>query len=303
MERPDLKAEEMYVRAVLSGGGTLDERSKKAIVRIITGNVSFLQEMLKLSKENMEAIETGYEKAGYMVGSINVVLKSEGLVGIGSGAFKSIFEVGLNIDPILGLPYYPGSGIKGAVRSFIESFLPSGKGIEYLEEIFGSSRANKGEEVSSSDGSSGAEGMIVFSDMYPIGCKSGGCSIYTPLVITPHYFKGGKVVDTELDVQPVPVVHIGISKDLVFKLIIAIRKDLKERLMKNLKGIFEMIKKSDGTTPLFKGIREDPLIAIGLITIYTLNMGIGARSAKGYNLFEPYSGPLAFKVSKYVLRR
>jgi len=288
--RADLKAIKKYVDEVLKG---VTQENMKVLKRAVLDELlkidkEYYEEALNLAKELAEAVERGFEKANYSVGRLDLALKTEGLVGIGFGALKAVFEVGLNVDPILGLPYYPGSGIKGAVRAFLEGCAPS----EAVEPLLGKSVAEGGQAS-----------KVIFADAYPVGC-AGKCSIFYPLVTTPHYFEGGKVVDNELKAKPVPVVYAGISRNTVFRLIIAVRRD--EGVIKDVQKLKDSLK-DEGGCKIIKGILEKvlssgaedpnlPLKALVLITAYVMRRGIAARSQKGFNVFEPLDKDLTSDV-------
>ena len=289
--RPDLAALEVMVNEhfnEIREGKVQPEKIKRKMIEAILNNAIDLTKSLRIAKEMMEHVERGYAEAGYVVGHLDVVLTSEGLVGMGHGPFKAAFEVGLNVDPVLGLPYYPGSGIKGAVRNFLWTMADE----EYINKVFGSSSAEEG-EVS----------KVIFSDAFPIGCKR-ECSVFKPLVVTPHYFRGGEVVKNELEAEPTPVVHVGISENMVFRLVIAIRKDSSKEvneLFERLKGDDEEVKKVISNVKGLWGKSEHKtaLLRVVWVTLYVLSRGIAARSSKGYNVFEPFSGELKFDIVGY----
>ncbi len=261
----------------------IKNKTINAVTVLEVNQLRFLSEMLRLNKELHKARVNGYVDAGFTVGRIEVKLIQDGIVGIGSGPFKAIFEVGLTIDPITGLPYYPGSGIKGAVRSFVEAHY----GEDVADSLFGES--DKEGHVS----------LAVFTDLIPIGCED-SCSIFRGLVINPHYYEGGRLVESEIKVKPVPVIHIGIPKGLIFGMAIAIRKSDKkvneviEYLKKNVsssknndvKPLNEMLKKVLNANHISDD--KKVLYVVSLLTLFTLRKGIAARSSKGYNVFEPY---------------
>ncbi len=217
---------------------------------------------------------------GFGVAELFFRLDSQGLVGSGGGVFKPIFEVGLTVDPVLGVPYYPGSGIKGAVRSLTSELY--GEDVEKI--LFGHSAGEKG-----------SAGHAFFSDMYPVGCSRDECSIFRGLVVNPHYYRGGEPVEDELQVKTNPVVHIGVSEGLVFGLVIGTRPVSDKSRRKKLAEMLQNPRFGDDNDMEVPGIIKklassdnlDLTTIISLLTMETLSKGIAARSNKGYNVFTP----------------
>ncbi len=271
--RPDLEVMKQYHEIVLKALKERKGDTPKDIVKnkLKDDKVKLIETILKsngmldLSRELYEMKKRSLKNNCF---ALEVKLVTPGLVGIGSGPFKAVFEVGLNLDPLLGLPYYPGSGIKGAVRSFVENYLDKG----LVDKLFGDK-----------EGSS----AIDFMDMYPIGLE--GDSLFKGLVTNPHYYKGGELVRDELEVNPTPVPHVGISEGTIFGLISCIKVERLEELKELLNAEKWKGRMKDIVERIAKGNEPDSLKLVklvALITIMTLKSGIAARSAKGYNYFE-----------------
>lgn len=293
-KRIDLKAVTIYIDKLLNDPSN-SENSRKArgdALNVLVGYSGFshaarwLKFALDMANKELQLLEDGYSSAGYGVVSLRYQLVTPGLVGVGTGLFRSLFEVGLNIDPILGLPYYPGSGIKGAVRAIAETIL----GKETAELLFGSAS----EESPAS--------TVVFSDMYPVGCAKDRCSVFRGLVVTPHYHYQGKPVANELVAMPVPVQHIGIEEGTVFGLVIAIHPLRARHVAVRLRTLScesapEALRGLCGLIRARINSVNDPIHAVALTTLLLLDSalacGIASRSTKGYNIFEPSDGPRA----------
>ncbi|MEM3710331.1 MAG: type III-B CRISPR module RAMP protein Cmr6, partial [Nitrososphaerales archaeon] len=131
-------------------------------------------------------------------------LTYKAVMGVSSGFGQLAFEVGLFFDPILNVPYIPGSSIKGAVKaaSTLHKVIPG----ELLGELFGN----------------GSVGRLDFSDAYPIerGLKD---YILIPDVLTPHYSKGGEDILREDQVTPTPIPFLSIAPATRFRFLIADR--------------------------------------------------------------------------------
>ena len=302
MARIDLSIVKVYVKETLnslSSSGSASEDPKSRVVKACLGfgdnAKKWLSGMLRLRRGLLDRIAAGYRGAGFGVVELLYRLVTPGLVGAGSGLFKPVFEVGLSVDPLTGLPYYPGSGVKGAVRALAERAW----GPVAAEAVFGSS------------GEAGSAGAVVFSDMYPVGCGGGRCSVFRGLVVNPHYHSGGEPVEDELHAYPVPVVHIGVEEGLVFGLVIAAHPARSIEALQALSGM-----DCGGVEEAYRGLCEasrriasssggDPvrglLSAVLLVVDEAFARGIAARASKGYNVFEPVdeNSKLGFEVVAY----
>ncbi len=240
---------------------------------------SALKDSLMLARDRVKSVGLSLRGAGYSVLFVGFRLLGRGLVGVGSGVFRTVFEVGLSVDPLLGLPYYPASTLKGASRAMCEALVeadsnkgrggPGGSGgrVSVCDVLFGTkSRA----------------GLIVYTDAYPVGCyKNKGCMVYVGDVVTPHYYSGGNPVESELEAVPNPVVHLSIGENLVFETVIAARE--KEwPYQQDEMLIPEVLGKYYGMGPLFTA---------NLIMLAALLSGFAARSGKGYNIGESILDP------------
>ncbi len=118
--RPDLWVMKEYYQkvkeALNDGEGSPKERVKKYMekekVGLVEGLISSdLTEALNLSKELFEMKRNSLGKNCFF-GIFKLV--SPGLVGIGSGPFKAVFEVGLKHRPNTGPALLPGLRNKGS---------------------------------------------------------------------------------------------------------------------------------------------------------------------------------------------
>ncbi len=284
----------------------ISETLRDRVLNIVLGEDSLrwrrkLKGSFMLAENIMSTVSEAYDSLYDAVIDLKFKLVTPGLVGAGSGIFNAIFEVGLTLDPVLGLPYYPGSTIKGALRDALialyrDEGLPAGKAEYYASLIMGSSEV-KGVGVSS----------VYVADSYPVGCAmgsqgSGPCLLITGDVVTPHYYKGGEVVEKEYEAQPVPVVHLAIAPGTVYRLVIGVDCPLKH--MYNTNGKNHLLEAREAVRILISKMlsknrslpREDPCsdagiiqeyaIALAVLAVRALNTGLAARQAKGYNAFR-----------------
>ncbi len=217
---------------------------------------SSLRERLRLTSSHMDLVARFTRQACLGVVRVKAVVEdaSKLLVGSSAGILSHVFEVGLAWDHVYDLPYIPGSSLKGAVRAAVEDLL-AGKqgGREIVEALFGSV---------------GSVGCVEFLDSYPVDARDGLVEVD---IITPHYYRGGRVVEDELKAQPTPVVHVSVAPGTVFEIIVAYRcpRSLFQR-------VSELLRLS------VKPVEYIIAVLVGL----ALRNGIGARTTKGYGVFR-----------------
>ncbi|GAY26352.1 type III-B CRISPR module RAMP protein Cmr6 [Desulfurococcaceae archaeon AG1] len=224
------------------------------------------------------SIETALKGCGFELRRIRIKAISRGLIG-GSETFGSIpFEVGLYFDPIMNVPYIPGSTIKGAVRSATFDLL--------LKERVGTGRSSKGveEEVEREcvrifggciDNEDCSAGLVGFTDAYPIEGGKRGYLLY-PDVMTPHYKDN---VKSELDVSPTPIIYLTIAPGTKFQFYIFYRKERGGRRL-TVRGSRD----SDLAETPIPDLSRLGIVDRGLL--YAFYRGVGAKTAVGYSRFE-----------------
>lgn len=256
---------------------TKDKLLKKLQEEYATKNEG-IKELLKLADTHFySGIVDALSNAG--VCFIGMKMKSDTplLVGQSEGALASIFEVGTVFDMVYGLPFIPGSSIKGTVRSFVSSLCKElGEGTrskcdELVNHLFGPPEGGVGE--------------VIFFDAYPVGVDDGVYSIIKPDIITPHYYSGGKPIRNELEVQPNPIKHVSISEGVHFGFIVAIRHS-ERRAFKTRKEIEELGEILD--------LGNNWVTVLASLVAGALRIeGVGSRTTKGYgmlNLIELKTG-------------
>ncbi len=251
-----------------------------------------LRESVRVAKSIVEEVRSAYARIGYRTVTIDFALKSRGLVGTSSGILHTIFEVGLEIDPILGLPYYPASTLKGAARAACTLTLSGGQEGDIKEDY---SRACDLLFGRAGGFGVGHASLIVYSDAYPVGCLGGPCTIYMGDVITPHYYKGGETVEAEYEATPNPVVHLSIADGTVFSTVVASREAIDTREAEEAREkIQEWIARNRGRQEAgvlenaLNASREHGLALVGAVFLVSaISSGLAARSGKGYNIGAP----------------
>jgi len=185
-----------YVEGILRGEDK--EKLRREIIERAE-NQSF---DTSLPQQLTEEIKVALLSLGYRVVDVTGRVNYKAISGLSEGLFHLIFEVGINYDEILDVPYIPGSTIKGVLRS-------------NLYELTG----DEGNEIF---GDKEREGSVIVSDAYPIGEK-----LFVGDIVNPHYYQGGKPVMTEYDVNPVPILHLAIRENVKFRFLIGVDKRAK----------------------------------------------------------------------------
>jgi CRISPR-associated protein Cmr6 len=185
-----------YVEGILRG------EDKEKLRREIIERAEKQSFDTSLPQQLTEEIKVALLSLGYRVVDVTGRVNYKAISGLSEGLFHLIFEVGINYDEILDVPYIPGSTIKGVLRS-------------NLYELTG----DEGNEIF---GDKEREGSVIVSDAYPIGEK-----LFVGDIVNPHYYQGGKPVRTEYDVNPVPVLHLAIRENVKFRFLIGVDKRAK----------------------------------------------------------------------------
>lgn len=142
----------------------------------------------------------------------HVVMKIEGrlLIGLAGGG---ALETGCAVSHAYGMPYLPGSSIKGVTRAYAEKAL--GKTNDTLRELFGVAPT----ETDATEFS----GLVAFHDAWWVP-ESGGVGHknqpFATDIVTPHhpdYYKGKGDPATDLD-SPVPNALVGVRGSFLFTL-------------------------------------------------------------------------------------
>ncbi len=226
--------------------------AKKHILEELIKKSTMCSDVLSFLDSYTRSIVDALRKSGlpYKLVIFTAVTTSRAFVGEASTGIYNVFEHGIALHPIYGVPYIPGSAIKGSLRSFVEAKgLPKECTIESLSDIsdlFGSTRK---------------VGDIIVFDAYPVRVASSGSlsSLLEPDVTTPIYADGTSSPKIEEHrAEPVPVIYPVIARGVVFRIIIALHRDISDECRYTL---FNWIKS-------------------------ILSYGIGGKSRLGYGLLQ-----------------
>ncbi|MFD1443946.1 type III-B CRISPR module RAMP protein Cmr6 [Thermoactinomyces vulgaris] len=155
-------------------------------------------------------------------------------------------------ETALGVPYFPGSSVKGVVRTWAEFYEENDKNQEDIQHIFGSDRT--GSEQNENNRQAGS---VIFFDAIPA----------TPIqlvedVMTPHFSKyytdPGNISPREWE-NPIPIPFLAVDENQPFLFAVAPRE---EKNIKDVDKVVHWLKEAMSWT------------------------GAGAKTAVGYGRFE-----------------
>ena len=240
-----------------------------------------------ISQRN-SVIKNTLEANGEYVWEVKMETASRLAINLSGGVFHSIFEIGVSLDPILGIPFIPSTSIKGAWRHavwIILSNLSPDNADTLVKDFF--------DDVPV---------VVKVFDAYPIHINSDGGYLVIPDILNPHYTSSTR---NELDVSPTPIIHLTIPRGIVFGTVIGIdvealsrsfdestakneeeRRRIRERRERweDLKNkLAERLNRShDG----INGLKNTILVILKAGLILAGKMGIGAKTSVGYSRLE-----------------
>ena len=200
--------------------------------------------LAQINKRQSNVIES-LEKSGYHIACMTFKPDWRMVIGLGN---ESVYETSMTLHHIYGIPYIPGSAIKGITRSwaitkcFDSKEEDALKGNDYCSkkfcQIFGAH--NKEDE------SKNSQGHVIFFDAYPVALTSESIQVD---IMTPHYKdyygegkkddedkknKKGKWPTDDQDPNPIPFLTL---KDVTFKIYLGMKnKDHDENHLKTAVG-------------------------------------------------------------------
>lgn len=199
-----------------------DPRSKNAAMqkRILLARTSKhfkpgLDSIMNHLKEVKEALLAN----GYSIKLCRIRSLGRVIIGASEAFGKVPFEVGLFFDPVLNVPFIPGSSLKGAFRHALEELIYRDRASKNNKNA----REIASEVASIVFGSDEFVGLVGVTDAYPVklGIKD---LLFEPDVVTPHY----PGASTELNVRPNPVPFLTIARNVEFEFYIYFNKRIYE---------------------------------------------------------------------------
>lgn len=188
--------------------------------------------------------------------SDDLVLTPEWRMVVGLGN-ESVYETSMTLHHIYGIPYIPGSAIKGVVRSYI------------IAEEFGSAEKQALEDPGFCDifGNQNMQGKIIFFDAFPLSKPQIKVDVMNPHYRPYYSDPSGKVPPADYH-NPVPIPFLTVE-DTKFRFIVGINE------------------KDDNPIQQGKFSGEDPLsVAFKWMKKALNEHGIGAKTAVGYGYMK-----------------
>lgn len=194
-------------------------------------------------------------------------------IGLGRA---SVYETNLTLHPTYGIPYVPGSGVKGAVRSFVmlslfyDSDDEQTEARAFQDPLF---RALFGADASAPEGA--RQGRVCFYDAYPTTRPTISADIMTPHFQDYYQDASGDTPPTD-DMDPTPIPFLTVE-DTTFAF------SLGERPRADDPQTFEESTILDNTPASSQGSLLD--VAEHWLKRTLAEHGIGAKTAVGYGFF------------------
>lgn len=243
------------------------------------------EDSLRIVREHYNYVINGLRSLGFTVIDIEARLVSRGLFGASQGILHAVFEVGMNWDYIIDLPFVASSAIKGAVRRVLTMLCsevrredrlacfkdvvsllgwsenPSKNEVSELCKLLDLSYEEVRRLAKEIHGISKA----VFLDAYPIECVK---PVLEGWVLTPHTISDG---GSEYDIEPKPVLHVVLRPGTSFRFVVGLSRDA----LTTIKDLVSILRIKAGPETFFSSVIAS-----------ALRSGLGARTAKGYSTFS-----------------
>src|SRR6266700_1649549 len=227
----------------------------------VPGNSQGESEWLKRLEPNGH-IDTALTQSAYarwraMISAMGVIPFHAALdwrMAIGLGG-ESVLETDLTLHHLYGIPFIPGSALKGLTRAYV-----TGEIEEYKSDKIDSDK----EEVKRIFGSQEQAGTVLFFDAMPLN----GEVQFVVDIMNPHYpdYYGGTKPPTN-DQSPIPVTFLTVT-DTTFTFALASRDAGKEQHMKDVEQV--------------KGWLQEAL----------QKYGVGGKTSAGYGYFKIGTQPV-----------
>ena len=188
--------------------------------KILDKRQNIAKQLSLMNKDLIDFYEKKYGENDFTYKKFSLTTKERLVIGTGN---PHIFEVGFSLHPLYGVPYIPGSELKGLVRYYYKTE----KGLE-----------NEAEEVTKIFGDQNKKGSVEFLDAYLSENKD---NIFELDIMNPHYGDYYTKKEPPADyLKPVPIFFLAIKPGTQFEtLIYGIGKKANE----NVKDVLDIMKK------------------------------------------------------------
>jgi CRISPR-associated protein Cmr6 len=259
-------------RQVIEQTDRLDDRGK-----VIGKERSFwLQKLCKEFKPDPELVRSTYQRWQAMTeGAARFKAALQGRMVIGLGG-KGAMEFGITLHRVTGLPYIPGSALKGLTRSyFLLRLAERAEDRRNLDELDTLLSESAPEEIAKALPKLDREFITLYREMFGLQGEAGTCVFYDAVlaeppqgqlfkvdVMTPHFVKyyreSGAQAPDEGD-NPNPVNYVTVSEGVRFAFAIGKRRTT------------DKVHLADARTLLRDALHW---------------LGVGSKTASGYGVFE-----------------
>ena len=186
------------------------------------------------------------KKSLFKTDELKLKINDKLIIGLG---YPSVYETSITLHHIYGVPYIPGSAIKGSFRSYIiETYFDKNEEKALKEKWFVNIFGNQEKQ-----------GKVIFFDAF-----SNDVEIQKDIMNShyPDYYDGNEHPTD--DQNPRPINFLAVTG--TFKFMFGVKKDFKIEINKNRCPVLKFIKEN-----LEKSLKE---------------FGIGAKTAVGYGYFK-----------------
>lgn len=276
--------------AKLKGDGSPE--LKRQLIEEVCGKFrgGSIRRLLGQARKHVEVVGKALALSGYRVKVCTVRALARVVIGTG-GPFGVVpFEVGVSFDPVLNVPYLPGTALKGAFRHAL---------VELVERYQGMSASQAERVAESYFGSGRSAGLVGVTDAYPVEPGIDGL-LFEPDVVTPHY-PGAR---DELEVEPSPVPFLAIARGVKFRFFVYYNKDVRVWEGDRIGAVRRLDWSSVGELTGYAVLEDDLGEALGRVrrgasgkaaqalpwldgaVLYAFAKGVGAKTGVGYSRFE-----------------
>jgi len=187
------------------------------------------------------------------------------------------FETGFVFDRSIGVPYLPGSSLKGAARAWALAAAAEDADVWRdrggpIEALFGPRGDSDG-----SDETSLEQGGAMFLDVYPTKWP-----VLEVDILNPHYKEyydsvndGSTLIPPADYLSPTPIYFLTVAPNQPFEIAVAVRKDLRPELLEAARTA---------------GVDQFAELALAAATGAARDAGLGGKTAVGYGYLEEVKG-------------
>jgi CRISPR-associated protein Cmr6 len=262
-------------------------------------NTSSTEAAIKSLNERQQSILAEYDQQGWHTQKSCFTIDNRLVAGLGGA---SVFETSMTLHHVYGIPYLPGSSIKGLVRSWIimNCFLPDK---QHLEE---GKRGKAAEKEAMSNllfayifgtdtngpGKKAHQGKVIFFDAYPQTSPVIEADVMN--VHYPKYYSGQSGPVDYDSPTPIPFLTVGKcdanNEPLKFCFLLMAKEENKVNEVTDIQSadIDKLCKKKEGAWHDGLNGNSTVLEVVNYWLRSALTQhGIGAKTATGYGYFNP----------------